>query len=121
MSCAAWAEPPVIRTSPPDIITTLSAPSTAAVLARHDRLCVAPYLLFIDATPDIPSAPVWSRHGPPQRRAGRKEGKPEWTVRRAHRLGSQVGPPAWPRKRRRIRRRRCPPWRGTAPDNRPQT
>src|SRR6476469_6709204 len=75
MSCAAWAEPPVIRTSPPDIITTLSAPSTAAVLARHDRLCVVRYLLFIDATPDIPSAPVWSRHGPPRRRAGRKEGK----------------------------------------------
>src|SRR5689334_2635327 len=98
MSCAAWAEPPVIRTRPPDIITTLSAPSTAAVLARHDRLCVATYLLFIEATPDIPSLPPsWSRCAPAATcgqdgRNGRADDAHGASPR------SQVGPPAWPRK-----------------------
>src|SRR6478735_408244 len=91
----AWAEPLVIRTSPPDIITTLSAPSTAAVLTRHELLPVA-FLLLIEATRSS-FLPRGEATAPPQRHAGREEGKPSRTMRTTHRLGSQDGPPAWPR------------------------
>src|SRR5689334_22763868 len=91
MSCVAWADPLVISTRPPDIVTTLSAPSTAAVLARHERLCVATYLLSIEATPDIPSVPLLESLRP---RSDVRAGRKEWpSRRRARRIASVSG---WP-------------------------